>query len=1006
MVPQDRDRQGEPRVKVAVLGGGMGALAAAWQLVRLDASRYDITVYQRGWRLGGKGGSGRNLEPGKALRIEEHGLHILMGFYDHVFHILKTCYDELGATTANPPWQDVGPWSAALVGSSCLQISDRYRDGSRAIWEIHLPAHEGEVPGDRVPGREPDVAEWLRKGFAFLYETLVHAGEEPGSPPSVEHTGAREKLRWLQRIAETIVAREPGRGGLAGDMLCDSARTGIRWALALIFRRMGDPERRDRDSVARRRQAMAAWFIGANLLGIIEHRLWRKADFLRVAERLDELDYRAWLRQNVGPVGDAWPELTVGSPLVAAIYDLIFSNKAGFGAGTALYDTLSMLLDYWGHLFYRMNGGMGDVVFAPLYLWLRQRGVKFRFFQRVRALRPEVHADPARVGEILMEEQLELNAPYEPLIAANGRPCWPSEPLLEQLPVREQRRLRTSGYELETDPATFGRLRTLTRGRDFDAVVLGIPVGAMQAEPELIGALSAVHAPLGQMVRGVQTVATRALQVWTHATATELGWAGTQAMLGSGDGPFSSWGDMSQVLPRECWNGVSARAVHYFCDAHEEDDAPGAPTVGAQAQQFLEQPVRRWMPGFSWDTVVASGEGIDRLAGQYVRANVAGSERYVLAAPGTSRHRLAADRSGFENLFLAGDWVKTELNAGCVEAAAMAGVAAGRALHARPAIVPALPRAVVPGALHLYVDGDGDWVLRHPVRIERATTAAFLLRGDPDALTALCHAQVDGPSGGAATARPWPSGAGLVLLACSDLPRVASGDSEHGALGYFHEHDVSFFVPVEVRTATGGHLLALLCPYLFVDSMVGVIAGREIFGLPKLLARIDMPAATAAGFAREPHIVVVSDVLESGGGPTGGEVHPGTIVEVSPSDRAAAVPDPGLWRMLPSLMSGALVAGRRMARGMRLDLPMLTLKQFRDASETRSACYQKLLLCPASAHRLGSVTRWRRRFTVRIPHHAKPNVAGALGLPHELDTRMAMHLTHDLEMPRALPLCG
>src|SRR5687767_3284236 len=122
MALQDRDRQGRPRVKVAILGGGMGALAAAWQLVRLDPDRYDITVYERGWRLGGKGASGRNLEPGKALRIEEHGLHILMGFYDHVFHILKTCYDELGSVPADPPWHDVGPWSEALVGSSCLQI--------------------------------------------------------------------------------------------------------------------------------------------------------------------------------------------------------------------------------------------------------------------------------------------------------------------------------------------------------------------------------------------------------------------------------------------------------------------------------------------------------------------------------------------------------------------------------------------------------------------------------------------------------------------------------------------------------------------------------------------------------------------------------------------------------------------------------------------------------------------------------------------------------------------
>ncbi|MFP6687254.1 MAG: FAD-dependent oxidoreductase, partial [Polyangiaceae bacterium] len=48
--------------------------------------------------------------------------------------------------------------------------------------------------------------------------------------------------------------------------------------------------------------------------------------------------------------------------------------------------------------------------------------------------------------------------------------------------------------------------------------------------------------------------------------------------------------------------------------------------------------------------------------------------------PGSSAFRLAADESGFRNLFLAGDWVKTSINAGCVEAAVLSGVAAARAL--------------------------------------------------------------------------------------------------------------------------------------------------------------------------------------------------------------------------------------------------------------------------------------------------------------------------------------
>src|ERR1700743_2725648 len=71
--------------KIAVLGGGMAALTAVFELTSLPGhdELYEITVYQMGFRLGGKGASGRNRAASD--RIEEHGLHILMGFYHNAF---------------------------------------------------------------------------------------------------------------------------------------------------------------------------------------------------------------------------------------------------------------------------------------------------------------------------------------------------------------------------------------------------------------------------------------------------------------------------------------------------------------------------------------------------------------------------------------------------------------------------------------------------------------------------------------------------------------------------------------------------------------------------------------------------------------------------------------------------------------------------------------------------------------------------------------------------------
>jgi len=60
--------------------------------------RFEVTVYQMGWRLGGKGASGRNRE--RADRIEEHGFHLFFGFYDNAFAMIQRMYGELATRNA------------------------------------------------------------------------------------------------------------------------------------------------------------------------------------------------------------------------------------------------------------------------------------------------------------------------------------------------------------------------------------------------------------------------------------------------------------------------------------------------------------------------------------------------------------------------------------------------------------------------------------------------------------------------------------------------------------------------------------------------------------------------------------------------------------------------------------------------------------------------------------------------------------------------------------------
>ena len=64
----------------------------------------------------------------------------------------------------------------------------------------------------------------------------------------------------------------------------------------------------------------------------------------------------------------------------------------------------------------------------------------------------------------------------------------------------------------------------------------------------------------------------------------------------------------------------------------------------------------------------------------YVRVNVNPSDRYVQSCSGSVESRLRPDGSGVDNLYLAGDWVRIGLNAGCIEQAVLGGRAAARAI--------------------------------------------------------------------------------------------------------------------------------------------------------------------------------------------------------------------------------------------------------------------------------------------------------------------------------------
>jgi uncharacterized protein with NAD-binding domain and iron-sulfur cluster len=435
----------------------------------------------------------------------------------------------------------------------------------------------------------------------------------------------------------------------------------------------------------------------ATVRGSIKHELVLHP---RGFDAIDEYDCREWLRLHGAS------ERSINSPFVRALYDLAFAYEGGdarrprIAAGAALRGSLRAFFTYRGAFFWKMNGGMGDIVFAPLYEVLKRRGVRFEFFHRLRDVSTVREADGSRFVERLeFDVQAEIAGcdEYLPLIDVRGQPSWPAEPRWEQLSGGAE--LRAAGVNFESHwEERRHATRTLTAGEDFDFVVLAVGAAVL---PYVCPSLVREDAGFRSMVEHVATVPTQAFQLWLGAPMAEFGWPGEAVSLSGFAPPFDTWADMTHLGRFEGWPSPPG-SIAYFCSVLE--DVPVTSVREAELRKdavrqaavgFLEhQLVHLWpglRDGFPWsellvpdDSLGASGSA--RFHSQFWTANVNPSDRYTLALPASIKHRISPLARVCENLTLAGDWTACGLNLGCVEAAVMSGRLASHAISLSPAL--------------------------------------------------------------------------------------------------------------------------------------------------------------------------------------------------------------------------------------------------------------------------------------------------------------------------------
>lgn len=735
--------------KIAILGGGLASLAAAYELTSYPGwrDRYEITLHQIGWRVGGKTASGL----GASDRIEERGIHIFQGWYHNAFRMVREAYDY-AARHQLSPGSPLQKWTDAFLPDDATLFTQQRADGQWTNWPVLIPYND-ELPGEGGPPPLHEVLgeglgllaelvlgspyqedkSWLEKLLApLVIETWFTPPWEKSEPDWWKHAKLladrvqaavhdRPELRWLHHARELVgkMEEQPTISLDGAEVSALRVATTMFAGFVDVLRRIAPADRNADDRLAH--IYVLAEFGLANLRGLLDDvydERTHRFDF----HAINDLDYRAWLAKNGLPA-----DLADCAPL-RFIYCGAFHNLYGGAPGQLAADmgvrSLLASVTYRGSLVWKLAAGTGGSLTAPLYKLLSHRGVKFEFFHEVQ----EIHwSSGDRIEAMTVGVQVDLRegvSSYAPLQSVKHVDTWPAHPHYDQLEPEQAKRLREGEIDLESPWADWKPARTLTlrRGIDFDDLVLGIPIRATERICKEIVARKESWSRMS----AVRTTPTVGVQLWFRPTLAELGLNAAEWGLDEGAEPNSviyadllySWTDMGLVLPFESWpSGAQPGELSYYCGTWPIAGLPAGELPPFSDHGFPERErqrliayTREWLDAnMGWFFPAAmrarpgGGRELDlgllvdprdpqnahgatgdaRLRAQWFTVNVAPSEQYTLAWPGTDRHRLRPDGSGFTNLFLAGDWTDFGLNIGHVEGAVTSGLEAAQALLKR-----------------------------------------------------------------------------------------------------------------------------------------------------------------------------------------------------------------------------------------------------------------------------------------------------------------------------------
>ncbi|HMP31615.1 MAG TPA: hypothetical protein PKD85_18580, partial [Saprospiraceae bacterium] len=315
------------------------------------------------------------------------------------------------------------------------------------------------------------------------------------------------------------------------------------------------------------------------LKGIIEDGVLSVKDnkFVLDFTLINHIDFESWLVLH-----GADEKYLKNFPAVKSMYDGPFAffkgavSSPNVEAGTALNIFLRLALTCKQDVMWRMQAGMGDTIFAPIYEYLQinfKENVKFKFFHKIKDL--QLDKDAQQVVSIEVEELIELAdniSEYQPLVNVKGLQCWPSHPLYDQLNPDQVAKIKEQNIHIESNWSGWkGTMHTKNLNEDFDTVIIGASLSAL---PTFCTQLINNNQKWAKMLDKVGTVQTQAFQLWFTKSAEDLGVDPLQ-VLSTYVEPLDTFAAMNQVLEREDWSKYPEQPKYlmYVCGAFPDSES-------------------------------------------------------------------------------------------------------------------------------------------------------------------------------------------------------------------------------------------------------------------------------------------------------------------------------------------------------------------------------------------------------------------------------------------------